>query len=89
MSASRGSIRGNPRRPAQPGPSGHARLANSLVGDVIRCDEPSNVVYWPPERWQRQMPDVTGVAVVTLSRFRRQPVKPAVGDRWWMSEGGH
>jgi hypothetical protein len=59
----------------------------SLVGDVVRCDEPSDVVYWPPERWQRQMPDVTGVMVVTLSRFRRQPVKPAVGDRWWMSGG--
>lgn len=59
----------------------------SLVGEVEPCSEPSDVLYWPPERWQSQMPESRGVTVITLSRFHRRALQPAVGSRWWMSGG--
>lgn len=33
------------------------------------------------------MPSEKGVSIVTLSRFRARPLKPAVSERWWMSGG--
>jgi hypothetical protein len=58
----------------------------SLIGDIESCPEPTNVVFLSPEQWQNQPPSVRGVSIVTLARFRG-PLRPAVGDRWWMAGG--
>jgi len=59
----------------------------ALVGDVEECDEPSDVVYLPPERWQSQPPQEPGVTILTLSRFSRPFEEPTVGSHWWMAGG--
>jgi hypothetical protein len=60
----------------------------SLVGEVESCAEPENVVYSPPESWQRKIPDASAVTVLTLSRFRTsEQIRPAVGEHWWMAGG--
>lgn len=58
----------------------------ALVGEVEECLEPTDVVYLPPERWQNQLPEQTGVTVLTLSRFT-QALEPTVGAHWWMTGG--
>jgi hypothetical protein len=58
----------------------------ALLGDVEDCQEPIEVVYLPPERWQSQLPQETGVTVLTLSRFSK-PLTPSVGSYWWMAGG--
>jgi CRISPR-associated Cas5-like protein len=57
----------------------------SISGEVTACSEPEDVVYMAPEQWQAKLPDVSGVSVVTLSRFK-SPVTPAV-PHWYMSGG--
>jgi|GEM_PF-2467146 len=57
----------------------------SLLGDVSTCSEPEDVVYLPPEAWQTKLPSVSGVSVLTLSRFK-QSIAPAL-PHWWMSGG--
>lgn len=58
----------------------------ALLGEVEECEEPTDVVYLPPERWQNQLPQDTGVTILTLSRFAR-PLTPTVGKHWWMAGG--
>jgi hypothetical protein len=58
----------------------------SLDGEVTECSEPEEVVYLPPEVWQRQIPQVGDICTLMLSRFR-QEVRPAVGKHWWMAGG--
>lgn len=58
----------------------------ALVGEVEECQEPTDVVYLPPERWQSQLPQQTGVTILTLSRFT-QALEPTVGAHWWMAGG--
>lgn len=60
----------------------------SLAGEVETCEEPVEVVYLPPETWQKKLPNGSGFTVVTLSRFRRDhEVRPTVGKHWWMAGG--
>ncbi len=58
----------------------------SLLGEVERCDEPLEVVYLPPERWQEEPPHGFRALVVTLARFAN-PLTPTVGKHWWMAGG--
>jgi CRISPR-associated Cas5-like protein len=58
----------------------------ALVGEVEDCEEPTDVLYLPPERWQVQLPQQTGVTILTLSRFAK-PLTPTVGTHWWMAGG--
>ncbi|MBF6571210.1 MAG: hypothetical protein IVW54_20290 [Candidatus Binataceae bacterium] len=58
----------------------------SLIGDVETCSEPTDIGFLAPEQWQTRPPSTRGVSIVTLARFRG-PLKPAVGDRWWMAGG--
>lgn len=58
----------------------------ALLGDVEKCEEPTDVVYLPPERWQSQLPPQTGVTILTLSRFTHA-LKPTIGTHWWMAGG--
>ena len=58
----------------------------ALLGEVEDCREPSNVVYLPPERWQNQLPQDSGLTILTLSRFTK-PLTPTVGLHWWIAGG--
>jgi hypothetical protein len=58
----------------------------ALLGDVEECEEPTDVVYFPPERWQREPSQEPGVTILTLSRFLG-PLAPTVGRHWWMAGG--
>jgi hypothetical protein len=58
----------------------------ALLGDVEECEEPTDVVYLEPERWQSQPPQQTGVTILTLARFAHSPT-PTVGSHWWMAGG--
>ncbi len=58
----------------------------ALLGDVEECEEPADVVYLEPERWQSQPPQEPGVTILTLSRFA-QPLTPTLGSHWWMAGG--
>lgn len=58
----------------------------SLVGDVETCSQPTNIGFLSPEQWQTRPPSARGASIVTLARFRA-PLRPAVGDRWWMAGG--
>jgi hypothetical protein len=59
----------------------------SLVGDVEDCTAPEGVIYLPPEDWQARVPSVSGVTILTLARFKSEPVGPVVGQHWWMAGG--
>jgi len=59
----------------------------SLVEDVQICPEPKDVIYLAPEEWQAQVPTVAGLTILTLARFKSAPVRPVVGQHWWMSGG--
>lgn len=50
------------------------------------CPEPKDVTYLPPEVWQKQLPSISPVTVVTLSRFTKK-TQPTVGRHWWMAGG--
>ena len=54
----------------------------SLVGDVERCAEPINVTYAAPGH-PFPAEDIT---VVTLSRFKDEPITPTL-QHWWMAGG--
>jgi len=58
----------------------------ALIGEVEECKEPTEVIYFPPEGWQKQLPKETGVTILTLSRFTKE-LTPAVGAHWWMAGG--
>lgn len=59
----------------------------SLV-EVRACEKPTDTVYLPPEEWQNRLPAVSGVTILTLSRFRpTQQIQPTVGEHWWMAGG--
>ncbi len=58
----------------------------ALVGEVEECQEPTDVVYLPPERWQNQLPPQAGVTILILSQFVK-PLTPTVGSHWWMAGG--
>lgn len=59
----------------------------SLVGDVIVCDEPKDVVYCPLTP-PLQLPKDARVTVIALSRFRGDmAIKSTVGEHWWMAGG--
>lgn len=59
----------------------------TLVGDVEICEEPKDVVYLPPEEWQSNIPEEPNVTILTLSRFKGDPINPVVGNHWWMAGG--
>ncbi len=59
----------------------------SLVGDVETCSEPQEVVYMPPEEWRSGIRPDGACTFVMLSRFKGKPLKPTVGQHWWMSDG--
>jgi hypothetical protein len=59
----------------------------SLVGEVEDCSQPQGVIYLAPEEWQAQIPTVAGLTILTLARFKSAPVRPVVGQHWWMSGG--
>jgi hypothetical protein len=58
-----------------------------LIDDVAVWQEPVDAIFLPPEKWQTQLPQVSGVTVLTLSRFKGAPVNPTVGNHWWMAGG--
>ncbi len=60
----------------------------SLVGEVEPCAEPKDIVYQPLDGQTMKLPDVSGLTVVTLSRFKKDhQLRPAVGEHWWMAGG--
>ncbi len=60
----------------------------SLLGDVDLCDEPKGILFWPVETTPFEMPAPDKkVTAVTLSRFKRAPIRPTVGQYWWLAGG--
>lgn len=58
----------------------------SLVGDVEACEEPVCVVYRPFDGKEIDLAD-SPLTIITLSRFKQQPLSPTVGKHWWMAGG--
>lgn len=59
----------------------------SLVGDVERVSAPTDVVFLPPETWHNEPPQMGGVTILTLARFKGPFAEPTVGNHWWMAGG--
>jgi hypothetical protein len=60
----------------------------SLVGEVQTCSLPNDVLYQPIEGASFEMPaQGEKLTAVTLSRFRKRPIRPTVAQHWWIAGG--
>lgn len=55
----------------------------SIIGDIESCNEPDDVVYYPPEIWKNKIPQ--GAMAVSLSRFKGELYKKL--EHWYLAGG--
>ncbi len=55
----------------------------SIVGKVESCNEPNDVIYYPPEVWKNKIPE--SATAVSLSRFKETLNKKL--EHWYLAGG--